>query len=152
MRGNIINIGKGSLEFLFLWANFPSNCTWTKKKNKKHENMQVIPVHDRYKWDNKTTFIQKERVSNSMCILHVKSLQLCPTLWDTMDCGLPGSSVHGDSPGKNTRVGCHALLQEILPTQGLNRHLMRLLHCRRILYHQATIRLLQLPKFSKLGR
>ena len=24
---------------------------------------------------------------------------------------LPGSSVHGDSPGKNTGVGCHALLQ-----------------------------------------
>ena len=22
----------------------------------------------------------------------------------------PGSSVHGDSPGKNTGVGCHALL------------------------------------------
>ena len=25
-----------------------------------------------------------------------------------------------DSPGKNTRVGCHFLLQEILPTQGSN--------------------------------
>ena len=25
----------------------------------------------------------------------------------------PGSSVHGDSPGKNTGVGCHALLQGI---------------------------------------
>ena len=33
---------------------------------------------------------------------------------------LPGSSVHGDSPGKNTGVGCHALLQGIFPTQGLN--------------------------------
>ena len=28
-----------------------------------------------------------------------------------MDCSLPGSSVHGDSPGKNNGVGCHALLQ-----------------------------------------
>ena len=28
--------------------------------------------------------------------------------------------VHGDSPGKNTGVGCHALLQGIFPTQGLN--------------------------------
>ena len=37
---------------------------------------------------------------------------------DPMDCGLPASSVHGDSPGKNTGVGCHALLQEIFPTQG----------------------------------
>ena len=40
-----------------------------------------------------------------------------------------------DSPGKNTGVGCHALLQGIFPTQGLNLHL---LHCRRILYHWAT--------------
>ena len=37
-----------------------------------------------------------------------------------MDCSLPGSSVHGDSLGKNTGVGCHALLQGIFPIQGLN--------------------------------
>ena len=36
-----------------------------------------------------------------------------------------------DSPGKNTGVGCHAFLQGILSTQGLN---PRLLHCRQILY------------------
>ena len=35
----------------------------------------------------------------------------CPTLCDPMDCSLPGSSVHGDSLGKNTGVGCHFLLQ-----------------------------------------
>ena len=33
-----------------------------------------------------------------------------------------------DSPGKNTGVGCHALLQRIFPTQGSNPHLLRLLH------------------------
>ena len=44
----------------------------------------------------------------------------------------PGSSVHGDSPGKNNGVGCHAFLQGIFPTQGLNPGLP---HCRRILYH-----------------
>ena len=27
-----------------------------------------------------------------------------------MDCSPPGSAVHGDSPGKNTEVGCHAFL------------------------------------------
>ena len=31
-------------------------------------------------------------------------------------------------PGKNTRVGCHFLLQGIIPTQGENPHLSRLLH------------------------
>ena len=35
-----------------------------------------------------------------------------------MDCSPPGSSVHGDSPGKNTGVGCHALLQGNLPNPG----------------------------------
>ena len=37
-----------------------------------------------------------------------------------MGCSLPGSSVHGDSPGKNTGLGNHSLLQGIFPTQGLN--------------------------------
>ena len=37
--------------------------------------------------------------------------QSCPTLWGPMDCSPPGFSVHGDSPGKNTGVDCHALLQ-----------------------------------------
>ena len=32
--------------------------------------------------------------------------QSCPTLCNPMDCSLPGSSVHGYSPGKNTGVGC----------------------------------------------
>ena len=46
--------------------------------------------------------------------------QSCLTRWDPVDCSPPGSSVHGDSPGKNTGVGCHALLQGIFLTQGLN--------------------------------
>ena len=48
-------------------------------------------------------------------------VQLC----DPMDCSPPGSSVHRDFPGKNTGVGCHAFLQGIFPTQGLNPHLLR---------------------------
>ena len=47
-----------------------------------------------------------------------------------MDCSLPGSSVHEDSPG-NTGVSCHALLEGIFPTQGWNPGLP---HCRCILY------------------
>ena len=50
-------------------------------------------------------------------LVHAKLLQSCPTLFNLMDCSPPGSSVHGDSPGKNTRVGCHALLQRIFPIQ-----------------------------------
>ena len=66
------------------------------------------------------------------CALLCLVAQLCPTLFDSMDCSPPGSSVHGDSPSKNTGVGCHSLLQGIFPTQGSN---PGVLHCRHILYH-----------------
>ena len=39
-----------------------------------------------------------------------KSLQSCPTLCDPID-GSPPGSRPWDSPGKNTGVGCHFLLQ-----------------------------------------
>ena len=38
------------------------------------------------------------------------------------------------SPGKNTGVGSHSLLQRIFPTQGWS---LGLLHCRQILYYQS---------------
>ena len=40
-----------------------------------------------------------------------KSLQSCPTLCDPIDGSPSGSPLPGDSPGKNTGVGCHFLLQ-----------------------------------------
>ena len=57
--------------------------------------------------------------------------QLCLTLCDPMLCSPIGSSVHGDSPGKNIGVGCCTLLQGNFPIQGLNPGLQ---HCRWILY------------------
>ena len=38
----------------------------------------------------------------------------CPIFCKTMDCSLPGPSVRGDSPGKNTGVGSPALFQDLL--------------------------------------
>ena len=61
--------------------------------------------------------------------VHAKSLQLCPTLCGPRDSSPPGSSVHGDSPGKNTGEGYHALLQGIFLIQGSNRHLLCRLYC-----------------------
>ena len=75
-------------------------------------------------WENGSDWAHWNHSFN-MC---AKLLQSCPTLCDAMDCSPPGSSVHGDSPGKNTRVGCHALFQGIFPTQGSNPHLLCLLH------------------------
>ena len=66
------------------------------------------------------------------CML-VKSLQSYSTLCDPVDCSPPGSC-SWDSPGKNTRIGCDALLQGIFLTQGSNPRLLHLLHRRHILY------------------
>ena len=45
--------------------------------------------------------------------------QLCPTLCHPIYHSLPDSSVPWDFPGKNIGVGCHALLQGIFPTKGI---------------------------------
>ena len=60
--------------------------------------------------------------------MHAQLLQLCLTLWDLMDCSLPGSSIHGILQARTPRVGCHALLQGIFLTQRLNPHLLCLPH------------------------
>ena len=78
-------------------------------------------------------------ILNILCFI----AQSCPTLCDPMDCSPPGSCVLGDSPGKNTGVGCHALLHGIFRTQGSNPGLP---HCRQILYQlsqQASPRILE---------
>ena len=60
--------------------------------------------------------------------------QSCLMLFNPLDCSLPDFSVHVDSPGKNTRVGCHALLLGIFPTQRSNPDPPQ---CRQILYHMS---------------
>ena len=45
------------------------------------------------------------------CATAAKSLQSCLTLCDPIDGGPPGFPLPWDSPGKNTGVGCHCLLQ-----------------------------------------
>ena len=70
---------------------------------------------------------------NLLCLVALS----CLTLWPHRLYSLPGSSVHGDSPGKNTGVGCHGP-QGIFLTQELN---LDILHCRQILYqlsHQGS--------------
>ena len=83
-----------------------------------------------------------------LCSAVLSPAQLCPTLCDPVYCSPPGSSVHGDSLGKNTEVGCHALLQGILPIQGSDPGLP---HCKQILYrlsHQGSPRILEWVVYS----
>ena len=53
-----------------------------------------------------------------------KSLQLCLTLLRPHGLQPARLLCPWDSPGRNAGVGCHALLQEIFPTQGSNLHLL----------------------------
>ena len=88
-----------------------------------------------------------------MCLV----TQSCPTLCNPIDCSLPDSFAHGDSPGNKTGVGCHALLQGSFPTQGLNPDIPQ---CRQILYHlshqgspikgRITVNLVNFPKITQL--
>ena len=63
-----------------------------------------------------------------VCVLVVHS---CLTLFDPWTVASQALCAW-DSPGKNTGVGYHSILQGIFPTQGSNPDL---LHCRQILYH-----------------
>ena len=67
--------------------------------------------------------ILRVTLNNSKCL----SADLCPTLCDTMDCSLTGSSVHGFL-GKNTGVGCHFFLQGIFLMQWSNLYLCSSVH------------------------
>ena len=63
------------------------------------------------------------------CMLSCFSgVQVFRTLWTVAH----QAPLFMEYPGKNTGVGCHALLQGIFPIQGWNPDL---LHCRQILYH-----------------
>ena len=77
--------------------------------------------------------------SACVCVQSLSYVRLFLTqgLW------LPRFLCPWDSPGKNTGVGCQALLQGIFPTQGSN---PGLLHCRWILYqlsHKGGPRILE---------
>ena len=52
-----------------------------------------------------------------------------------MDCNPPDTSCPWESPGKNTGVGSHSLLQGILLIQGSNLHL---LHCKQIFFYHLS--------------
>ena len=60
--------------------------------------------------------------------MHIKLLQLCPTLCDAMDYNRPGSSVYGIFQARLLEWIAISFYRRIFQTQGLNPHLLRLLH------------------------
>ena len=94
----------------------------------RHSAVKLLSLGRRTRWSRESAVLSRSVLSDS---LWPHRLQ-------------PGSSVHGDSPGKNTGVGCHALLQGIFPTQESNPDLLpwrQILYC---LSHQRS------PSLSKL--
>ena len=76
-----------------------------------------------------------------LCCAMLRCSVVSYSFCNPMSCSPPGTSVHGDSPGKNIGVSCHTLLQGIFLTQGSN---SGLLHCMWILYcmsHQGSSRI-----------
>ena len=84
-------------------------------------------------WNPELALDEKQIFKAHCPCARARSLQLCPTLCNPDGLQSTGSSVHGDSPGKTTGAGCHALLQGIFLTQGSNLRHLRLLYCRWIL-------------------
>ena len=88
------------------------------------------------------TFIDLHTLKIPCCAVLYLVTQSCPTFCDHMNCSPPGSSVHRDSPGKNTGVRCHALFQGIFRTQGWN---LGLLYCRQALLSEPAPAVLAPP-------
>ena len=111
-----------SLEFSWqqYWSRLPSQSRGSSQpRNRTH----IFCIASKFF----TTDPSRKPICN-MCLI----AQLCLTVYDPMDCSLQGTSVQGDSPGKNTGMGCHFLLQGIIQIQGSN---PGLLHGGQILYH-----------------
>ena len=78
---------------------------------------------------NNPAWVWSSHLLCTKCLPACMRAQLRLTLFDPMDCSPPGFSVHGDSPGKNSGEGCHALLQGIFSTEESNPCLLCLLYC-----------------------
>ena len=117
LQNILICIHANFMDFIKNWGNMTNSC-WP---NMKYIYIPLVEISDFLKW-----------LFWSYCLCLCLVAQSCLMVCDPMDCSPLRSSVRGDSPGKKTRAGCHALLQGIFPTQGLK---PGLLHCRRILYH-----------------
>ena len=110
---------------------------WTNSRPHTHESLGTVP--SLLMPINKSYFPIKKRKKElgQRVRMELYLVALC----NHMHCSPPTSSVRGFSPGKNTGVDCHALLQGIFPIQGLNPGLQ---HCKRNLYwlsHQGSPRI-----------
>ena len=97
-----------------------------------HVTVDTTCVREKCIHEDRDFELHDETFMFMMCVCSVA--QLCLTLL-TSWIVFPRLLCPWNFPCKNTGVGCHLLLQGIIPTQGLN---LRLLHCRQFLYRWVT--------------
>ena len=73
----------------------------------------IVRTPEEIIWDRKRS---KAKINLCVCVSQPVVSDFC----SLVDCSLLGSSVHGESIGKNTGVGSHSVLQSIFTTQGSN--------------------------------
>ena len=113
-------VGEGRVELFVPLLQLSVKCEMIPKKKWSYFGGTLLSCQKR-----KVSAMEGGRGLMHACMLSCFCrVQLC----NLMDCSLLGSSVHGDSPGKNPEVGCDALLQGIFLTHGSNLHLLCLLH------------------------
>ena len=97
-----------------------------KKKKKKGGGLknQYHYLDPSVKWGHSKN--SHQNLPNSMCVC-AKSLQLCLTLCDPMDCSPPGSSVHGI--GEWTRILEWVAMLSFRGSSRPHQRLLNLLHC-----------------------
>ena len=116
------------------------------KKSHKTKYIKEFNIKGHTLLSSKTHPHKAKTIDKELCSGQCLVTQSCPTLCVPMKSSRSGSSVHVDSPGKNTGVGWDALLQGIFPTQGLNPGVP---HYRQILYqlsHKGSPRHPYVPK------
>ena len=95
--------------------------------------MRKVFLDPVYRWKNWGKWLSCPRLQgeNGYLLSHFSHVWLFVTPWTVASGQVPLSTGFSS---KNAGVGCHSLLQGIFLMWGSNPSLLRLLHCRRILY------------------
>ena len=102
-------------------------CKWRHRLNAEEARYQPLLPSERAQKKKKKT----NSAGGDESEVKVLVAQSCLTFCNPVNCSPTKLLCPWDSPGKNTGVGSHSLLQGIFPTQGWD---LGLLHCRQILY------------------
>ena len=95
-------------------------------------NMHVLLAEKFHNFATRETLLWERDCVLLVCVFsHFSCVQLFAALWSVAQ----QARMSMDSPGKNTGMGFHALLQGIFPTQGSNPCLLHLLHRQAAFYH-----------------